>query len=66
MCKQKEIREFQDFLFGIDGNCSVYFHVEVSGKSYVIRADQNCTASCSDEVIEEIKTLPCVADAWKN
>ena len=38
MTSEKEIRKLQDFIFGLEGNCSVYFHIDIAGKTYTLKA----------------------------
>ena len=62
----KNIQSFQDFLFGVEGNCFVYFHIDISGKTYILKASPSTKVSSSDEALEEIKNHPCVVDVWKS
>ena len=66
MASEQEIQKLQDFLFGIDGNCSVYFHMDIAGKTYTLKAGPSTKISSTDEVLEEITSLPGVIEAWKS
>ncbi|MBO5401204.1 MAG: DNA polymerase III subunit alpha, partial [Spirochaetaceae bacterium] len=66
MANEQEIQKLQDFLFGIDGNCSVYFHMDIAGKTYTLKAGPSTKISSTDEVLEEITSLPGVIEAWKS
>jgi DNA polymerase-3 subunit alpha len=63
---EQQIRKLQDFLFGIEGNCFVYFHIDILGKSYTLKASPSTKISSSDEVLEDISTIPCVMEVWKS
>ena len=61
---QKEIASLRDFLFGETGNCSVYFHVDVGGKTYIVKANNQLSVSHSEDFMQRLKDLPLVQDVW--
>jgi DNA polymerase-3 subunit alpha len=60
----KELAKIKDFLFGAQGNCLVYFHIEVDGSSFVIKANTQMTVGSDQETVQTIKDLPLVKDVW--
>ncbi len=60
----KEITVIRDFLFGAQGSCFVYFHVDINGKTYIVQANTQMTAPASEDFIAELKDLPRVQDVW--
>ncbi|MBO7638833.1 MAG: DNA polymerase III subunit alpha, partial [Treponema sp.] len=60
----REIQPMREFLFGAQGNCLVYFHIEVDGSSYVIKANPQMTVGADPETVQNIKDLPLVKDVW--
>ena len=65
MTSEKDIRNLQDFLLGFEGNCFVYFHVDIFGKTYILKANPSTKIASTEEVIDSISSLPCVIDIWK-
>jgi len=66
MTSEKEIRKLQDFIFGLEGNCSVYFHIDIAGKDYILKSSSSVKISSKDEIIEELSSIPCIMEVWKN
>ena len=66
MTSEKEIRKLQDFIFGLEGNCSVYFHIDIAGKDYILKSSSSVKISSKDETIEELSSIPCIMEVWKN
>ncbi|MCI5524265.1 MAG: DNA polymerase III subunit alpha [Spirochaetia bacterium] len=60
----KEISDIKDFLFGVQGHCAVYFHVDVEGKTYIVKGNTQLSAPSTDEFIQQLKDLSMVQDAW--
>ncbi|MBR6153815.1 MAG: DNA polymerase III subunit alpha, partial [Treponema sp.] len=60
----RDINPLRDFLFGAQGNCLVYFHIEVDGSSFVIKANTQMTVGSDQETVQTIKDLPLVKDVW--
>ena len=60
----QEINPLRDFLFGGQGNCLVYFHIEVEGSDYVVKANSQMTVSADPASVQAIKDLPLVKDVW--
>ena len=66
MATEQEIQKLQDFLFGLEGNCSVYFHIDIGGKTYTLKAGPSTKISSTEEVLEDITSLPGVIEVWKS
>jgi DNA polymerase-3 subunit alpha len=60
----KEINSLKDFLFGGQGNCYVYFHIDVDGVSYIVKANSQMTAPSSKDFLQAVRDLPLVQDVW--
>ena len=60
----EDIAEIKEFLFGSQGNCSVYFHMTVGDSSYTIKANPQLKAPSSEEFLEQLKELSNIQDAW--
>ncbi len=60
----EQISELKDFLFGSQGNCSVYFHIELRGTSYVVKANSQLKILPSADNIQKIKDMMIVSDVW--
>lgn len=60
----QEISDMKDILFGAEGNCVVYFHLEVNGCCYTIKANAQLKAPNTQEFINRIKDLPHVQEVW--
>ena len=59
-----EINEMKEFLFGGQGNCVVYFHIDVEGKSYIVKANSQMTTKSDPETVQALKDMPLVKDVW--
>ena len=68
LCRQgnwnQGIDKIKDFLFGAQGNCVVYFHIDSEGKQYVVKADPQLTVPSDPETIQTLKDMPLVHDVW--
>lgn len=62
--KEADIVKIKDFLFGQSGNCSVYFHIDTSAGPFIVKANEQLTASSSDEAVSALKNMPLVKDVW--
>ncbi len=59
-----EITDMKDFLFGAQGNCVVYFHVDVDGQSYTIKANSQMKTPSNNSFIQSLKDMPIIKDVW--
>lgn len=60
----KEIAPLRDFLFGGQGNCYVYFHIDIGGKMYIIKANTQMNVPCTPEFLNDLRETKCVKDVW--
>ena len=60
----QELTQLKDFLFGVQGNCSVYFHVDVDNTSYIVKANPQMSAPSSPDFLQKVKDIGLVEDAW--
>ena len=59
-----EIQKLRDFLFGTQGNCSVYFHIDTENGSFTVKANTQMSAPADSEFIESLRDIPYVKDVW--
>jgi DNA polymerase III subunit alpha len=59
-----EIAHLRDFLFDKSGNCSVYFHMNVDKKPFVVKGNDQMAVSCTDDVLSQLRTMPYVKEVW--
>src|SRR5574344_1023663 len=52
-----EIAHLRDFLFDKSGNCSVYFHMNVDKKPFVVKGNDQMAVSCTDDVLSQLRTM---------
>jgi len=60
----RQITPLRDYLFGVQGGCSVYFHIEIGGKMYIIKANPQMTTPSNAEFVQTVKDMPGVEDIW--
>ena len=61
---ERDILKLTDFLLGAQGNCNVFFHVDIGGKMFTVRATSEISTPSTPEFIQSVKDLPYVHDAW--
>jgi len=61
----EQIYPLRDFLFGISGNSSVYFHIESNTDSVIVKANSQMTIPATETTLKEIELQPFVASVWK-
>lgn len=64
IANENQIFPLKEFLFGHSGNCSVYFHIDTETERYVVKATEQLRIPCSNDFMEELKTVSFVRDAW--
>ena len=64
---EEELYHLRALLFDRPGGCSVYLHLDSGGTAneLVVRASNQLLVNARPEVIEEVKRLPHVQDAWR-
>ncbi len=55
----------RDFLFESSGTCSVYFHMDTAVRQYIVKAANQIQVSASEDVMDQLQTLPGVLQVWK-
>ena len=60
----KEIAPLRDILFGGTGTLLVYFHIEIDGKTYVVKANTQLTVPNTKEYIDSLKDISGVNEVW--
>jgi DNA polymerase-3 subunit alpha len=55
----------RDLLFESSGSCSVYFHLDIPGKPYVVKAANQIQVPANDDFMERVTEMPGVVQAWK-
>ena len=63
--EEQQLFELREFLFAASGNCFVYFHMAIGGKTYVVNASKQLTVPSSDDFIARISDFPYVESVWK-
>ncbi|MCR4736158.1 MAG: DNA polymerase III subunit alpha [Treponema sp.] len=58
------ISDLKNFLFDGTGNCSVYFHIKINNSPYIIKANEQLSASASEESIKRMRDLAFVKEVW--
>ncbi|MGN0725644.1 MAG: DNA polymerase III subunit alpha [Treponema sp.] len=61
---QEKIEHIRDFLFGVTGNCSVYFHIDTENGPYIIQANPQLSVPSTPGFIQELKDQNGIADVW--
>ncbi|MDE5898796.1 MAG: DNA polymerase III subunit alpha [Treponemataceae bacterium] len=61
---ESEIFKLKDFLFGKNGSCHVYFHIDTESGSYIVKAASMLMVQSDKETISEISEFPLVKDVW--
>lgn len=60
----KEIAPLRDVLFGGTGSLLVYFHIDVNGTPYIVKANSQMTVPGSPEFLDSLKDIPGVQEIW--
>ncbi len=58
------IDEIKEFLFGVQGNCVLYFHIDSEGKQYIVKADPQLRIPSDAATIQTLKDMSLVHDVW--
>jgi DNA polymerase III subunit alpha len=61
---EQQIFDLKDFLFGSSGSCCVYFHMDTSRGSYIVKANAQLSTPATTEFLQKLETLPFVKDVW--
>ena len=61
---KRDIEKLKDFLFGTSGNCFVYFHMDTSEGTYIVKANTQLTVPSSKDFIQNLESQPFVQEVW--
>lgn len=61
---EQQIFNLKEFLFGVSGSCTVYFHVDTPTDNYIVKATNQLTVPATKEFIQDLKAVPYVKDVW--
>ncbi|MBR4321061.1 OB-fold nucleic acid binding domain-containing protein, partial [Treponema sp.] len=61
---ERQIFSLKEYLFGVSGTCSVYFHIDTPTDTYIVKAANQLQAPATKEVLEDLKGIPLVKDVW--
>ncbi len=61
---QKDLAKIKDFLFGAQGNCRVYFHIDIHGKPFIVKGNAQMTTPSGKEFVQSLKDMNYVEDVW--
>ena len=62
---EAHLSPLRDLLFESSGSCSVYFHLDIPGKPYVVKAANQIQVPANDDFMERVTDMPGVVQAWK-
>jgi DNA polymerase-3 subunit alpha len=62
--EESHIAPLRDFLFGVSGNGTVYLHIDVEGKSYVVKANNSVGVPATEEFVHSVQDIQVVERAW--
>ncbi|GMO49525.1 MAG: DNA polymerase III subunit alpha [Termitinemataceae bacterium] len=63
---EDDINPIRDYIIDHRGICPVFFHVDVSGKEFVIATTTQLGSTAEKSALDEIKQLPSVNDVWRS
>ena len=58
--------ELREFLFGTEGKCSLYLHIDSENNSYVIQCSPRFTVPSDDEFVTSLSDKYYVEKVWRN
>ena len=61
---EKQIISLKDFLFDNHGSCNIFFHIDTKQGSYIVKANSMLTIQGSNEILNTVKSMPHVKNAW--
>ncbi len=62
---ETHLTPLRDLLFESSGSCAVYFHLDIPGKPYVVKAANQIQVPANDDFMERVTEMPGVVQAWK-
>ena len=64
LANETNIVKIREYLFAHNGNCLVYFHIDTDKGTYIVKANQQITASSEQKVIDELKEFSFIKNVW--
>ena len=61
---EKQIISLKNFLFDNHGSCNIFFHIDTHQGSYIVKANSMLTIQGSNEILNTVKSMPHVKNAW--
>ena len=61
---EQDIGALKEYLFGQNGSCTVFFHIDTDQGPYIVRANEQMTVSAGEETMEKLKGMPFVKEVW--
>ena len=61
---EKQIISLKNFLFDNHGSCNIFFHIDTKQGSYIVKANSMLTIQGSNEILNTVKSMPHVKNAW--
>jgi DNA polymerase-3 subunit alpha len=61
---EAQIDTLKNILFGSQGNCSVYFHIETEKGPFIVKANSQISAPSSSDFLEKLELQPDVKEVW--
>ena len=61
---ERKIFNLKEYLFGVNGTCSIYFHIDTPTDTYIVKASNQLQAPATKEFLDDLKGLPLVKDVW--
>ena len=61
---ERQIFGLKEYLFGANGTCSVYFHIDTPSDNYIVKASNQLQAPATKEFLEDLKGIPLVKEVW--
>ncbi len=63
--EKKTLEPLRDYLFEASGSCSVFFHIDIQEKPFIIKAASQISVTADEGVLSDLKNQPCVLSVWK-
>jgi len=60
----QNLMPLRDFLFDNMGSCSVYFHLSVDNKPYVVKGGEQLKVAYSSDLLKKLSDMPSVNEVW--
>jgi DNA polymerase-3 subunit alpha len=60
----QNLMPLRDFLFDNMGSCSVYFHLSVGNKPYVVKGGEQLKVAYSSDLLKKLSDMPSVNEVW--